>query len=110
MVIRKEMNFKRLDLCELHGVGIPLHNRLAFIAEVAEQSGSGGAEAEDGVLDDGLAAANGGEEVLEVVVAVAVASGRCVGFKAGSGGSGWVRGRILLAVLREDALLHGFGI
>ena len=64
-----------LFLGDFHGVGVPLDDAAVFHAEVAEQGGSGGAEAEDGVLDYGFAGADRGEEVVEVVVAVAVALG-----------------------------------
>ncbi len=77
--------------------------------EIAEQSGAGGAEAEGGVFDDGLAAADGGEEVVEVVVAVGVSTGGCVLFDC----LGWravrMRHGIFLAILLEVILLHGVG-
>ena len=65
-----------LAALKLHRLGIPVDDLAALDAEIAEQGSAGGAEAEGCVFDDGLTAADGVKEVVEVVVAVGVALGR----------------------------------
>ena len=59
---------------ELHLLRIPLEG------DVCEQRRAGGTKAEDRVLHHRLPAANGGEKVLQMVVAIAVAGRRLVDF------------------------------
>ena len=40
---------------QLHRLGIPLHDGLTLVAEVAEQRGAGGTIAEDSIFHDRLA-------------------------------------------------------
>lgn len=57
MVMKHAVEFTEL-LGQLHGIRIPGNHTPSFQAEIAEQSGAGGAEAEDGVFDDRLASAD----------------------------------------------------
>ena len=65
-------------LHQLHRFGIPMNLRPAFVAKVAEQRRSGRAVAKHSIFHDGLAGANGGKEIPEVIVAVAVSLGRYI--------------------------------
>ncbi len=80
-----------------------------FHAELAKQGGSGGAEAESGVFDYGLAGADRGEEVVEVVVAVAVAFGRdeLLDSEIRWAGGWWVEGEFFAVLLEVESLHFG---
>src|ERR1700726_114858 len=93
---------------QLHCVGIPLHHRTALEAEIAEQCGPGCAESEYCILHDGLPRSNCRKEILEVIVAVAVALGSYIFLVLRRWRSRWVRHRIFLPVAFKRALLHRF--
>ena len=92
----------RVDLSkDLHRVRIPLDYSTALHAQIAEQRGSGCAEAEYRIFNDGLARANSSEEIVEVVVAVAVSIGRDKLLDGDGGRPGRMRRRILLVITRQ---------
>jgi len=62
---------------DLHSGGIPLNDAVFEITDVGEQGGTGGAETEERIFDEGLAGAHGHGEVGVVIHVVAV-FGRCV--------------------------------
>ena len=65
-----------LATLELHRFGVPVDDLATLDAEIAEQGGAGGTEAEGRIFDHRFTAANGVEEVVEVIVAVAIAARR----------------------------------
>ena len=96
-------------LGDFHGVGVPIDDAAVFHAEVAEQGGSGGPEAEDGVFDYGFAGTDRGEEVVEVVVAVTVAFGRgeLLDSQVGWAGGWWIEGEFFAVLLEVEPLHFG---
>jgi hypothetical protein len=84
-------------------------NGALFVAEVAEQRGSCRTETKHCVFHHGLARTDRGEEIAEVIVAVAVSSPRYVFLVPQLGRSHRVLAGILLVVLFRDFLLHRIG-
>ena len=96
-------------LGEFHGFGVPVDDVAAFDAEIAEEGRTSGAEAEGCVLNDGLAAADGVEEVVEVIVAVGVAGRRDEFLDFLRRRPAGVLDGIFFAVLFDVLPLHGVG-
>lgn len=63
------------ELTKASSIRVPAGGLAAVVAEVAEQGGAGGKEAEDGVFHDRLAGPTGVDPSLHVLVVVTVATG-----------------------------------
>src|SRR4051794_36973334 len=98
-----------LATLKLHRFGVPVDDLATLDAEIAEQGGAGGTEAEGRIFDHGLSAADRLEEVVEVVVAVGVVLGRGELLNVLRERAGEMFLRILLAILVDVLLLHSFG-
>src|SRR5271154_4726864 len=92
--------FLTLDMLrKRHRFRIPMNDAIPFDAEITQQGGACSAKAEGCIFDDGLAAANGIEEVVKVILAVGVAIGGNELLNVLWQRPTWVGDRILLAVL-----------
>ena len=83
-----------------------MDNSAAFVAEIAEQSSSGGAEAKHRIFHHRLARTDGRKEISEVVVAVAVSMRGFVFLVSQLRLSHGVGKRILFQVRFTNARLH----
>ena len=93
---------------QLHVIWIPMNNSATFDTKIAEQRSSGCAVAEHSIFHDRFAGPNGFEEIVEVIVAIAVSRRRHVFFVSRRRLSYWVRERVLLTVGFENLFLHRF--
>jgi len=87
-----------------------MYNRIPLDTQVAEQRSPRSAEAENSILHHRLAAAHRVEEVVEVIVAVAVSRRSRIGILTERRQPSSMLLRILLLVILEKPRLHGLGI
>src|ERR1700729_1667074 len=100
------MYFSCRWLHKVHSIRIPANNGTPLDAQIAKQRSSSCAVAKDGIFHDRFARPNRLEEVVEVIVAIAVPWRGDVFFISGRRLSYRVRERVLLTVGFENLFLH----